>query len=62
MVKALIDVHEHTNKILNIVKAKHGLKDKSRAIDQMAKEYEEKVLELELRPKVLESFKEKEKE
>ena len=62
MVKAIIDVHEHTNKILNIVKDKHGLKDKSKAIDQMAKDYEEKVLELELRPKVLESFKEKEKE
>ena len=60
MVKAVVDVDEHTNKILNIIKAKYGLKDKSQAIDKMAEEYEEKVLEVELRPKVLDSFKSKE--
>ena len=58
MVKAIIDVKPETNKLLNIIKAKYGLKDKSQAIDKMAEEYEEKVLELELRPNVLESFKE----
>lgn len=57
MVKAIIDVDEHTNKILNIVKAKFGLKDKSCAIDKMAEEYCDKVLEVELRPKVLDSLK-----
>lgn len=57
MVKAIIDVKPETNKVLNIIKAKYGLKDKSQAIDMMAEEYEEKILELELRPKVLESFK-----
>jgi len=59
MVKAIIDIKEETNKILNIIKAKYGLKDKSQAIDKMAEEYEEQVLEVELRPKVLESIKEK---
>ena len=62
MVKAIVNVNEHTNKVLNIVKAKYGLKDKSQAIDKMAEEYEERVLEVELRPKVLDSFKSKEGE
>ena len=60
MVKAIIDVHEHTNKVLNIIKAKHGLKDKSKAIDKMAEEYCEKLLELELRPRILDSINKKE--
>jgi len=50
MVQAIIDIEEHTNQILNIVKAKFGLKDKSQAIDMMAEQYEEEVLEPELRP------------
>ncbi len=58
MVKAVINIKEHTNKILNIIKAKYGLKDKSQAIDKMAEEYEENVLEIELKPKVIASFKE----
>ncbi|NOZ76867.1 MAG: DUF2683 domain-containing protein, partial [Euryarchaeota archaeon] len=33
MVKALIDIDEHTNRIINIVKAQYGLKRKSEAID-----------------------------
>jgi hypothetical protein len=50
MVQAIIDIQDHTNRILNIVKAKFGLKDKSQAIDIMAEQYEERVLEPELRP------------
>lgn len=50
MVQAIIDIEEHTNQILNIIKAKFGLKDKSQAIDMMAVQYEEEVLEPELRP------------
>ncbi len=49
MVQAIIDIEEHTNQILNIVKAKFGLKDKSQAIDMMAEQYEEEVLEPGLR-------------
>ena len=33
MVQAMIDISEHTNRVLNIVKAKFGLKDKSQAIN-----------------------------
>ncbi len=54
MVQAIIDISEHTNRVLNIVKAKHGLKDKSQAIDFMAGEYEEEILEPQLRPEYVE--------
>ena len=50
MVQAMIDIDERTNRVLNIIKAKHGLKDKSRAIELVVTEYEENFLEPELRP------------
>ena len=53
MVQAIINIEDQTNRVLNIVKAKFGLKDKSQAIDLMAKQYEESVLEPELRPEYL---------
>ena len=52
MVKALVNINDRTNRMLAIVKAEYGLKDKSEAIDVMAKEYEEIVFE----PKVKESY------
>ena len=57
MVQAIINIEEHTNRVLNIVKAKFGLKDKSQAIDLMAEQYEEEVLEPELRPEYIEKAK-----
>lgn len=50
MVKAIIDIDERTNHVLNIVKAKYALNDKSQAIDLMAEQYEEEILEPELKP------------
>jgi hypothetical protein len=50
MVQAIININEHANRILNIVKAKFGLKDKSEAIDLMAEQYESEILEPKLRP------------
>lgn len=50
MVQAFINIDEHTNRILNIVKAKYGLTNKSSAIELMAIQYEEEILEPELRP------------
>lgn len=50
MVQAIINISEHANRILNIIKAKYGLKDKSEAIDRIAEKYEEVILEPELRP------------
>jgi hypothetical protein len=50
MVQAMIDIDEKTNRVLNIVKAKFGLRDKSEAINLVVTEYENTFLEPELRP------------
>lgn len=50
MVQAVINIEENTNRVLNIVKAKFGLKDKSEAINLVVSEYEQTTLEPELRP------------
>jgi len=50
MVQAIIDIEDETNRVLNIVKAKFGLKDKSEAINVMAEQYEQELLEPQLRP------------
>jgi len=42
----MINIDEKTNRILNIIKAKHGLKDKSAAIMHMAAEYEKELWSL----------------
>ena len=50
MVQAVINIDENTNRVLNIVKAKFGLRDKSQAINMVVNEYELSALEPELRP------------
>ncbi|MFH1506034.1 MAG: antitoxin [archaeon] len=50
MVQAVINIDENTNRVLNIVKAKFGLRDKSQAINLVVTEYEENSLEPQLRP------------
>lgn len=57
MVQAIINIDEHTNQILNIVKAKFGLKDKSSAIEVVVGKYEEEVLEPRLRPEYVQKLK-----
>ena len=57
MVNALVQLNENANRILNIIKAKYGLKDKSEAINVMAKQYEEGLLEPELKPEFIEKIK-----
>ncbi len=54
MVQALINISERTNHILNIIKAKYQLHDKSEAINIMAERYEQSILEPELRPEYVE--------
>ena len=56
MVKAIIDISEESNQIFNIIKAKHGLRDKSEAINLVAEIYGEKILDQELRPKFVEEM------
>ena len=56
MVQAVINIDEHTNRVLNIVKAKFGLRDKSEAINLVVNEYEETSLEPGLRPEYIEKL------
>ncbi|MBI4214596.1 DUF2683 family protein [archaeon] len=50
MVQALVTLNEHENRILNIVKGKFGLHNKSEALVHIIDEYEEELLEPELKP------------
>ena len=45
MIQARVKISERTNQILNIVKAKFNLKDKSAALNLVVSQYEEKILE-----------------
>jgi len=62
MVQNIIQINERDDRILNIVKAKYGLKNKSEAIALIAKAYEESFLEPELRPDYIEKLKKIRKE
>jgi hypothetical protein len=56
MVQSIIDLGEDEDKILNIVKAQYGLKNKSQAVAFIAKKYEDSFLEPELKPEYLEKL------
>jgi hypothetical protein len=56
MVQSIIDINEREDRVLNIVKAKFGLKNKSEAVALIAKIYEDSFLEPELRPEYLEKL------
>ena len=61
MVQAVVKLSEHSNRILNIVKAKYGLRDKSEAIEKITTEYEQEILEPELRPEFVQSIQQAQK-
>ena len=60
MVQALVSLKEETNKVLNIVKAKHGLKDKAEAIEFVVNKFVE-LEEPELKPEFIERIRKAEK-
>lgn len=62
MVQAIIKIEDETNKILNLIKVKYGLKDKSQAINKMAQEYEEFILEPQLKTSYVEKMRKIQKE
>ena len=62
MVKAMVNLDERADRIVNIVKAKYGLKDKSEAINVMAFEYEGMILEPGLRPDFVAKMKRRQRE
>lgn len=53
MVKAIVEIDEDANRILNIVKAKENLKDKSQALNLVLNIYRKEMLEPELRPEFI---------
>ena len=62
MVQAIIDINEHNDRVLNVVKGKYGLKNKSEAVNLIIYKFEEDSLEPKLRPEYIEKLKRIEKE
>ena len=56
MVQAIISLNEREDRILNIVKGKYGLKNKSEAVSLIIDKFEEELLEPELRPEYIEKL------
>ena len=56
MVQAVITLGEHENRVINVIKGKYGLKNKSEAIEHIIKEYEKEHLEPQLRPEYIDKM------
>lgn len=56
MVHALINLDENTNRVLSIIKAKFGFRDKSEAIKFVVTEYVEMEEEPELKPEFIQKM------
>ena len=50
MPRTVVELSEHANRVVNVVKAIEGLPGKSAAIERIVEEYEEKILDPHLRP------------
>jgi len=57
MKQARVKMSDRTNQVLNIIKAKYNLKDKSAAIELVVAKFESEVLEPELKPEYVEKMK-----
>jgi hypothetical protein len=62
MVQAMIQISDEANQILNIVKARYDLKDKSHAIEKVVLEFGGDFLEPQLRPEFIQKMKNRQKE
>lgn len=58
----MVKISDNANQILNIVKARYNLKDKSEAIERVVLNYGENLLELELRPEFIQRMEQISKE
>ncbi len=56
MVQAVVNLGEHQDRLLSIIKGKFGLKNKSDAMNFVISKYEEELLEPELRPEYVEKI------
>jgi hypothetical protein len=50
MPKAVVELSEHANRVVNVVKARGGLKGKPEAIERIVAAYEQEILDPALRP------------
>ena len=62
MVQAMINISNEANQILNIVKARYNLTDKSKAIEKVILGYGEDMLEPQLRPEFIAKMQKRQKE
>lgn len=62
MVKAIVNINEKGNRILNIIKAKENFKDKSETLNHILDQYGKEILEPELRPEFIEELKKSQKQ
>jgi len=56
MVQTLVNLDEHEDRVLTVIKGKYGLKNKSKAIKFVIGKFEEELLEPELRPEYVEKL------
>ncbi|MBU0568246.1 DUF2683 family protein [bacterium] len=62
MIRTVINITEEADQILDIIKSRCKLKDKSEAIDYIALEYGQDILEPELKPEFIEKMRLRQKE
>ena len=56
MVQAIVEIGEHEDRILTIVKGKFGFKNKSDAVNFVISRFEQDLLEPELRPEFVQKI------
>lgn len=56
MVQAIVHLGEHEDRVLTIIRGKFGLKNKSDAVNFVIHQYEDELLEPELRPEYVEKL------
>jgi len=57
MVQAMVDIGDHEDRILSIVKGKFGFKNKSDAVNFVISQFEAELLEPGLRPEYIQKIK-----
>ncbi len=62
MVKAIVEIDDNANRVLNVIKARENLRDKSAAINLIVGEYGKELLEPELRPEFVKELLKAQKE
>ena len=62
MVQAIVNLSERENRVVQIVKGKYGIRTKAKAISFIIDQYEEILLEPELRPEYIEKIRRIERE